>query len=272
MAVSLKKEEAAAPFASGYRGIAAICLMETKRYHTYVIPGNMVDGGRFMGFKTRNVVEGVVCGAIGVGISFAFPVHDFTPKFTLAFLFGLPAFLLGVVGIAGDPLTVFLKNMIAWFNTKSIILYNGSTRFYEESPVDAKMKKPVMKDKLLDMWAEHKQRKNAKEQEQKMVEGLTFEFARDKDEEVLVARRPEDKPEGAPQMSIEESLGLEFAEADFEQFGPELADKDDRDDHFLEVKKIDDEGFLSDPTGKADNPDMPTISATPITTGEEDLF
>lgn len=241
-------------------------------YRTYIFPNNVVSGGRFFGFGLRNVIEGVILALFMLSIAMSIPVTGMSMRITLVCILCLPAAILGLIGIGGDPVSTYFSNMLSWQKTKGIILYNGSMRFYEETPVDAMMKQPDIRDKVVTMLEERRQKKMAKDRQEVMVEGVTFEFAQDKDEAGILARKA--PKEGS--AITEESLSL--SEEDFEDMPFEDPEVEDDAENMVVVPfsslgiDAEERDFLSDTPIKSEA--VPTIKARGMFTniGEEALF
>lgn len=95
----------------------------------YYIPANFEDSGKLLGlFRIRNVVE-----AAGFSLPFLFLVFQLVPggltlKIIAAAVFVIPVGGFALMGINGDPLTVFVKNWWTWFGGRRIIEYRGEVK------------------------------------------------------------------------------------------------------------------------------------------------
>lgn len=238
-------------------------------YRTYIFPNNVVSGGRILGFGLRNVFEGVVLAFFMLVIAMSIPVTGMSMRITLVCILCLPAAILGFIGIGGDPVSTYFSNMLSWQKTKGIILYNGSMRFYEETPVDAMMKQPDIRDKVVAILDERRQKKMARDSQTVMVEGVTFEFVQDKEAGILARKAPKEGP-----AITEASLSL--SEEDFEKILFEDPEVEDDAENMVVVPfaslgiDAEERDFLSDAPSEA----IPTIKArgTTIDIGEEALF
>ena len=165
--------------------------MAAKRennYRTYVIPENFIDSGRCLHgmFKTRGLVEGLILGGVAGFIAFLFPIKEIETRIPVILCTAAPFFGLGVVGINGDPLSVFLKYAYTWVKSKGVILYNGNTRFLDESPLDKMMEQTDVRDKIFEIMDKRKKAKEEENAKKEFVEGVDFQFGNDEDNMAVV--------------------------------------------------------------------------------------
>lgn len=164
-------------------------------HQRYVIPENMIDGGKIMGFKTRNVVEGLVLGGIVGLFSYGLlPFEEFSMRFSFTVVLAAPFLALGVVGISGYPLTYFLKVAYQWFQTRGVLLYDHSVRLLEVSLLENRMNQTDLRDKVFDIYEKHIVSTRNKDKGKAMIEGVDFKFAQDKEEQAVMVTKNIEEP------------------------------------------------------------------------------
>lgn len=161
---------------------------KNSSYRQYIIPDNFIDSGRVINgaFKTRNFVEGVIMGGAAGLLGLLLPISEMTTRVPVVILIAAPFFALGIVGINGDPFSEFVKYAQFWVKSKGVILFNGNTRFLDESPVDAMMQQEDFRDKITEMMEQRRKNKEMEEQNKSFVEGVDFEFDDDEDDLAVV--------------------------------------------------------------------------------------
>lgn len=145
---------------------------------TYVIPDNFIEGGRvFNGmFRTRNFVEAIIISAVLFLFTRLLPLHTLSTKLTVSLTLILPFAALAIIGVDGDPLSVFILGFFHWRKQKKtgIMLYNVQTRLYESPLADMLMagELPIEKiSNIYSLW--NAKRKNANI---RRLRTSTFEF------------------------------------------------------------------------------------------------
>ncbi len=183
-------------------------------FKQYIIPENFIDSGRIFNgmFKTRNFIEGVVLGTVFGLIAFALPISDFSVRLPCIILIFATMFFIGYHGYNEDPLSESVKYVYEWYKTKGVILYNGNTRFYEESPLDAALAEEDIRDKIVDILEKRQLAKIEADKNKRFVEGVDFEFADDEDR---MARTV--SPNYQKQTSDGFEDDLDIGEEDFEE-------------------------------------------------------
>lgn len=174
-----------------------------------------------MGFRMRNVIEGAVMGGIMALIALALPIREMGTRISVVTLFAAPFVILGAVGVNGDPVSGFLRNVYRWRKKREVLLYNGSTRFLGESPVDIAMEQKDLHDRIVEIMDERRRHVSESESGKTMIEGVDFEFAEDVDEKNAMASRnlvfedefeiDGDQAEGTPIIEAEFEISLDDA-------------------------------------------------------------
>lgn len=174
-----------------------------------------------MGFRMRNVMEGAVMGGIMALIALALPIQEMGTRISVVTLFAAPFVILGAVGVNGDPVSGFLRNVYRWRKKREVLLYNGSTRFLGESPVDIAMEQKDLHDRIVEIMDERRRHVSESESGKTMIEGVDFEFAEDVDEKNAMASRnivfedefeiDGDQAEGTPIIEAEFEISLDDA-------------------------------------------------------------
>ena len=159
--------------------------MDAKRSvkrQVYIIPENYIDESRAINgmFKTRNLIEAVILACFAMLISLRLPTSEITTKITLAVIFGVPAFILGVTGIGGDPLSVAIATFFRWARDKGVMLYDSKPRILTQTPLNKMMNRTLPKDQLLELYGRYKKSRLEKHLLQDYVEGENFVFEPDK--------------------------------------------------------------------------------------------
>lgn len=225
--------------------------MSSKRdvsYRRYTIPENFIDSGRCLHgmFKTRGLVEGLILGGIAALIAFLFPIKEITTRIPVIICFAAPFFMLGVAGINGDPLSVFLLYAYTWFKTKGIVLYNGNTRFLDESPLDKMMEQTDVRDKIFDIIDKRRKEKEKENAGKRFIEGVDFEFGKDEDALAVVVN-PEfsDEDEVEVVADSEVDIGLEFQNSSSEVEGKNEPDTPVEEEHDAQQKQVEEDDVVS---------------------------
>lgn len=161
--------------------------MTEERFHTYVIPENVSDG-KIKGFKTRNFIEGIIYGLCGAGIGFLLPFSGTTRISAIIFCAAGP-FAIGALGIMGDPVSIWCKNVWRWLKKRSPMLFNTTPRVLEESPMESILEGNALKASMLEAFDNVKNKFAQQGVGVSMVEGEDFEFADDKDEQLVLVEQ-----------------------------------------------------------------------------------
>lgn len=180
---------------------------------TYNIPANYLDSGYVLNgrFPIRNGVEAVVLGFAGYFICSLLPIPhlpDSWDGITYYMLIMLPLMMLGAIGIAGDPLSVFIMDAIRWRKNRKPYFYNHNGCAFRISAAQLMIEEPSMKDALANKL--DAMRRKIKGPEIQYVEGQNFRFAvdpelealRDAEERMREAEREAMEREAAEQQAI----------------------------------------------------------------------
>lgn len=145
---------------------------------TYHIPDNFADGTKvFQGmFELRNFMEGCVMAAAVAIIITVLPVK-WNTKMTLYLIFCIPAMMLGIFGINGDPVSKFVVSLRKWMKGRRTLLYNAHTNSYNMPIGDMLLTTERPVDSMRKTFGNIKQKFDlSNNQEDDIVEGLDFEF------------------------------------------------------------------------------------------------
>ena len=154
--------------------------VQQESYKTYQIPENFVDDSRIIKgmFRTKNFIEAVIMVLIALIPAMLIPVQTISQRITAVILICGPFFVFGVVGINGDTLFTFFKNMKTWRGNRSLMLYNTTPRALKKAPLEAMMEAETAKDKLVDMYEKFRN-SQATRDKKTLIEGVNFEFKED---------------------------------------------------------------------------------------------
>ena len=141
-----------------------------------------------MGFKMRNVIEGCVMGGIVALLAAGLPIGSNVTKVSVVVVLAAPFIALGAFGLYGDPVSKYLVNLYHWIKQKQIILYNGSARLLDSSPVDVAMEQKDLHDRIVEIMDARRKRAAISDQPD-MIEGVDFAFEEDRDEKIALAKK-----------------------------------------------------------------------------------
>ena len=128
------------------------------------IPNNYSTGINLLGFtfKTRNLLEGVVLGAIIGGLALLvirqIKIIDIGTTIGLVISFALIGFIVGVAGINDEPISVFVKNKFDFSKKVRTAFFNPHTKddtvpyFYEYQ----KEKDSLPREKIVAFYRKYK--------------------------------------------------------------------------------------------------------------------
>lgn len=163
---------------------------DSEEIEVYQIPHNFVkDGYMFQGsVKTRHLVEGAIL-ALVVGLSlWSLPIQNWSVRLSVSITAAMPFLLLGVMGIDGDPLSVFLINAIHWFESKRIMIFNGHVTPHSARPVDLTIAQVAEKTTLKEVVGALKPKTDDAGEKRVLIEGRDFVFEEDADTRKLEAQ------------------------------------------------------------------------------------
>lgn len=155
---------------------------------TYNIPANYLDSGYVLNgrFPIRNGIEAVILGFAGYFICSLLPIPHFPESWdgiTYYTLIILPLMMLGAVGIAGDPVSVFIMDAIRWRKERKPYFYNRNGCAFRISAAQLMIEEPSIKDALANKL--DAMRRKIKGPAIEYVEGQNFQFAVDPELEAL---------------------------------------------------------------------------------------
>ena len=150
----------------------------------YNIPKNYLGGKKYLNglFPLRNVIEAGVLGLLGVLFCGLFPVKP-DGRIPFYILVCGPLVLLGLSGIEGDPVSVYLLGMIRWRRHKQPYFYNAGGSAYAVTAADIMLKTPTMRDYINSAY--HSIRKTFEKPKPEYIEGENFQFAQDPEWNIL---------------------------------------------------------------------------------------
>ena len=151
----------------------------------FVIPTNFMETGYvFNGmFAIRNVVEGIILGILGFFICKIIPMPDSEIAISYYIMIIFPLFMLGAVGVQGDPLSVFILDFFKWRKRRKPYFYSNHGEAYTQEAADMLLEAPQLRDFIAD--AIDKTKAKFATEEIDYVEGETFRFAEDPEQEAL---------------------------------------------------------------------------------------
>lgn len=153
----------------------------------FIIPTNFMETGYVPGsngmFSWRNLIEAGVLALVGYGFCRLLPLPSGTDAITYYILIIGPLALVGLSGIQGDPLSVYLIDFLKWRKRRKPYFYSNHGEAYTQEAADALMDAPQLRDMVADMV--DKMRANMSAKEFDYVEGETFQFAQDPEQEAL---------------------------------------------------------------------------------------
>lgn len=160
---------------------------ESTQHQVYYIPNNFGGESRLWGgrINTRHLIDAIILSLL-IGAPIALPIitlamrdMPFAYKSTALIVLVGPWFWLGIVGYNGDPISVFLRNLIRWKLEKSVMLYNPTPRLLGTDPVKAAYETNKYHDKLVGVVTDAIKRRDERKQAMEYVEGENFQFAYD---------------------------------------------------------------------------------------------
>lgn len=153
-----------------------------KRYY---IPMNFMETGYLMNgaIPVRNVVEAVVLFLVGHCVTKLFPLPEGTDAITPYILIVAPFVLIGLSGVQGDPLSIFLVDFFKWRGHRKPYFYSTHNEAYTQEAADKLLDEPQFRDMIADLFDSLRKKMTPKSID--YVEGETFEFASDPEQEAL---------------------------------------------------------------------------------------
>lgn len=141
-----------------------------------------------MGFKLRNVVEGCILGGLSALIMTAIlPGNSFRDKLGYVMIPAILLLFLGAVGVNGYPLSTFTGVAWNWFKNRSVVLYNPAITLLKLSPIESSLDENPMQTRIAEWYEQFHDKNKTTSDEEKLIEGVNFRFAKDKNEDGLAA-------------------------------------------------------------------------------------
>lgn len=156
--------------------------IEDDQPEVYTIPDNFIKDGYILNgnIRFRNAVEAALMTGATALIFWNLPIHDWIIKLSVTITFSTPMLLIGIIGVNGDPISVFLKKALHWFQSKRILLYNGKVATVHTRPVESVLNRELPRDKIVYALGNFKRSHGAKDHDV-LVEGRDFVFTDDDD-------------------------------------------------------------------------------------------
>ena len=172
----------------------------------YEQPGHVLNGM----IPFRNFIDGLVLGIIGFFISSIFAPDNFWDAISWYILICGLLFMLGVIGIQGTPLSVYLFDFIRWTQRRTPYFYNHHGTAYSSSAADVMLEAPQLRDHIASLVETVTEKLARKEVE--YVEGETFQFA--EDPELARLKNAEEEQEQEQETPAEEAPSADQASAE----------------------------------------------------------
>lgn len=178
----------------------------------YRIPVNIKKGGYILNglLETRKAVEAVIGALLGFIICQLLPLKGIVLTIVVHFLVMVSFALIGLLGVRGEPFSVFFVNYIHWRKSrKNPFIYNPNGETFTDSPAKMIFEERDAGDALADALDAFKSKfaKNRPE----YIEGKTFTFSDDptvarlQEIEEYKKEREEMDEENQPEMVGEEA-------------------------------------------------------------------
>lgn len=154
--------------------------VEDEQPEVYTIPDNFIKDGYIANgnIRFRNAVEAALLTGVTALILWSLPIQDWTIRLTTTVTFSTPMLIIGIIGVNGDPLSVFLRNAWHWFQSKRVLLYNGKIATVHTRPVESALNKELPRDKIVYALGNMKKSREP-DSHDILVEGRDFVFSDD---------------------------------------------------------------------------------------------
>ena len=110
-------------------------MKQKERY----IPQNVIKNNRFLGFKKRNLIEGIIAAILMALLINAIP-FVFKVKLIIIIVLGIAIILLNSIGIKGNAISITVYNYLTY-------RYYTNKFTYRRLGRDTKQLKPLINDK-----------------------------------------------------------------------------------------------------------------------------
>jgi hypothetical protein len=154
----------------------------------YYIPYNYISESRLhvgqTSLRVRYLIDSLILslilGVVALAIILLFMEGtSVQAKLTVALIICGPGFLLGQIGYNGDPISVAMKNYLAWRKNNRIRIYNVTPRLLGTDPVKAMYEDGSGRDAIVDAFTKVQEKRKQKQREKNLVDGVDFEFEYD---------------------------------------------------------------------------------------------
>lgn len=181
-----------------------------REYH---IPVNILQSNKIFNglIEIRNLIEAVILAIIGFLICKLIPMG--TDKFTLYFCVCMPLGFLGLVGIQGQPLSVFIKSFIHWCRNRKPYIYNPHGKAYDTTYGNLIMNEIQLRDKIGDLVDKLKE---SMQDNKTYIEGETYRYATDPSWEYMEKATMKQKTESTEPTTDAETTSTGDAESETE--------------------------------------------------------
>lgn len=179
----------------------------------YYIPSNFLESGYVLNgaVAIRNFVEGCVLAFLGFLVCKLLNLPSGVDAITWYIMLMFPPFMIGVYGVSGDPLSVFLMDVYNWRKRRRPYLYNNHNEAFSISAADLMLEEPQLRDMIADTI--DRVRKNMAGEDIDYIEGETFKFAVDPEQEALRDAEERKAEEAAEAQDALEQKSAEVKEA-----------------------------------------------------------
>lgn len=156
----------------------------------YIIPDNFIKTGYVLNgnVKSRHLVEGILLALAVALLCWNLPIQSFSTKLSATLTISMPFLLLGVVGINGDPLSVFLLTALRWYEGKRIMLFNGNATPHDVRAIDVTIAQTTAQSKLRGAMSGLSANRDKDKEQAVLVEGEDFIFEEDADLKRLLSQ------------------------------------------------------------------------------------
>lgn len=151
----------------------------------YIIPTNFMETGYVLNgaVSLRNAIEAAILALLGFGICKLLPLPSGIDAISYYIFIIAPLAMIGIYGIQGDPISVFILDFIKWRRRRKPCFYNMHGQAYTREAADMLEDTPQIRDMIANML-DSMRRKMATE-DIDYVEGKTFRFAEDPEQAAL---------------------------------------------------------------------------------------
>lgn len=151
----------------------------------FIIPMNFMESGYVLNgaVSLRNAIEAGVMALLGFWVCKLLPLPGGVDAIPYYIFIIAPIAMIGLYGIQGDPISVFVMNYVRWNRRRKPYFYSGHSEAYTQEVVDYMHDSANFRDMIAD--AVDKMRKKMSSDDIDYIEGETFRFASDPVQEAL---------------------------------------------------------------------------------------